>query len=434
MRTAYFSFLLIAAWAVNAFANVNVSAPSNGATVSSPVQYVATSSSSCGKGVAAMGIYTAPGKLAYVVNGSSLNTSLSLNPGNYSTVVEEWDNCGGASTTPINITVGSGGGGGGWVNVSAPANGGKVDQQVQYVATSGTNCAKGVAAIGIYTAPGVLAYTVNSASLNTVLNLSPGTYNTTVQEWDNCGGAAKTSITITVGGGGGGGGNNFSNLQADGHWQGFGMLPPDYMPCTKCTPNITWSMESHVGDPSMDGNSSQFDIGGNEAFSDGFWNNHLIGDGGKIADPKHNIVPQYHNFTYDVYFYPKNLSLSQALEFDTNQFVNGKSFIWGTECRVAGGNQWDIWDNQGKKWKPTGVPCYPNNNAWNHLTIQLQRTSDDHLLFKSITLNGKAATLNAYDSPTPTSWYGVTVNYQQDGNYRQQSYSIWLDKMTFTYW
>ena len=64
--------------------------------------------------------------------------------------------------------------------------------------------------------------------------------------------------------------------------------------------------------------------------------------------------------------------------------------------------------------------------------IQAQRTSDNHLLFKSISLNGQTATLNYYEIPTPTTWYGITINYQQDGNYKQQPYSIWLDKLTFT--
>jgi hypothetical protein len=318
----------------------------------------------------------------------------------------------------------------GGVNVTAPATGANVSSPVQYVATATTSCAKGVAAMGIYSGPGNLVYTVKGASLNTTVSLSPGTYYTTVQEWDNCGGASKTSITINVGSGG----NAFYNLQADGHWKGYGMLPPKYMPCTNCSPNVTWSMQSHVGDPSQDGNSSQFNVGGTQAYSDGFWNNHLIGDGGKISDPNHNIVGQYHNFKYDLWFFAKSIGLSQALEFDINQFVGGKSYIWGTECRIAGGNQWDIWDNRNYKWKPTGVPCYPSNNAWNHLTIVVQRTSDGHLLYKSITLNGKTANLNAYDLPTATSWYGITVNYQEDGNYRQQAYSIWVDKFTFTYW
>ena len=44
------------------------------------------------------------------------------------------------------------------VSVSSPANGGSVGTPVQYVATATTTCAKGVAAMGIYSAPGVLAY------------------------------------------------------------------------------------------------------------------------------------------------------------------------------------------------------------------------------------------------------------------------------------
>ncbi len=435
MTRKFLGLLLMATWAGSAYAGVSISAPTNGANVSSTVQFVATATG-CSKGVAAMGIYPTPYHLAYKVGGAKLNTELTLSAGTYYVVIQEWDNCGGNSSSQVKINVGSGGGAG-WVNISAPANNSNDAQQVQYVAKSGTGCSKGVAAMGVYSAPGHLIYTHSGSSLNAVLNFSPGTYNTAVQEWDNCGGSARSYVTINVGGsggGGGGGGNSFSNLQADGHWQGFGMLPPNYMPCTKCSPNVQWSMTPHVGSPSLDGNSSQFWLGGTQAFSDGFWNNHLIGDGGKIADPNHNIVPQYHNFVYDAYFFGNNIGLSQALEFDINQFVGGKSYIWGTECRIAGGNQWDIWDNQGHKWRPTGVPCYPNNNAWNHVTIKVQRTSDGHLLFQSITLNGKTANLNIYEWPTSTSWYGITVNYQQDGNYRQEDYSIWVDKMTFNYW
>jgi len=54
--------------------------------------------------------------------------------------------------------------------------------------------------MGIYTAPNVLAFKGNGASLNTYLSLSAGTYNTAVQERDNCGGASKTPITVTVSG------------------------------------------------------------------------------------------------------------------------------------------------------------------------------------------------------------------------------------------
>src|SRR5215469_13253814 len=66
--------LIPAAWA-----GVNVSSPSSGSTVQSPVHFSATAGgTSCPTGVASMGIYTAPGVLAYVVNGTKLSTALSL--------------------------------------------------------------------------------------------------------------------------------------------------------------------------------------------------------------------------------------------------------------------------------------------------------------------------------------------------------------------
>jgi hypothetical protein len=122
-----------------------------------------------------MGIYTAPGVLAYVANGSSLNTSLNLASGTYNTTVEEWDYCGGASTKAITVTVSSSSG----VHLTSPSNNSTVGSPVNFVATATTSCSKGVASMGIYTAPYNLAYTVNGASLNTNLTLSSGTYNAT---------------------------------------------------------------------------------------------------------------------------------------------------------------------------------------------------------------------------------------------------------------
>lgn len=154
-----------------------------------------------------------------------------------------------------------------------------------------------------------------------------------------------------------------------------------------------------------------------------------------MLDSAGTLVPTLHTFTYDVYFYGQNLELSQALEFDVNQFLNGTGFIWGHECRIAGGNEWDVWDNQNAKWTPTGVACNPLDNSWNHVTIQVQRTANNELLYESITMNGQIHNLNlTFPAGTvPATWYGVTINYQMDGNYKQDPYSIYLDNLTFSY-
>jgi hypothetical protein len=396
-RSSLLFVCLCALAAPAAVASVTVTEPANGATITGSVQYIASATSStCSKGVSSMGIYTAPGVLAYVVNGDKLNTSLSLSPATYDTVVEEWDECGGATTTPITITVKSGGSSG--VSVSSPANNSTVGSPVNFKATATTTCSKGVSSMGIYTAPGVLAYTAQGASLNYNLALSSGTYNTVVEEWDGCGGAATTPVTITVSGGSGGGGGNgksFTELQHSGGWADYGQRAPTFVDCSPSPcDNITFSYAQNVKSPSMSGESMEMSLGGSQGYGDGLWNNHLIGTESSqgLPDTNHTLVPTLHNFTYDVYFWAGDINLAQAVEFDINQFFNNQGFIWGHECRVAGGNEWDIWDNVNSTWVPTGISCHPNSNSWNHLTIQVQRTSSNQLLYQSITLNGKTGT------------------------------------------
>jgi hypothetical protein len=57
------------------------------------------------------------------------------------------------------------------------------------------------------------------------------------------------------------------------------------------------------------------------------------------------------------------------------------------------------------------------------------------LTYQSITLNGQTTNLNwtFEHGPAQSDWYGVTLNYQMDGNWRQDSYSVYLDNLTLTY-
>jgi hypothetical protein len=196
-------------------------------------------------------------------------------------------------------------------------------------------------------------------------------------------------------------------------------------------------MTQDVSSPSQSGAATVFNVAGTTPYSDALWNNHLIGPLSSQSkfDSDGSMSRNVHDFTYDVDFYGDNLGLSEALEFDINQFFDGMGFIFGHECRIAAGNQWDVWDNQNAHWVHTGVPCYPKSNTWNHVTLKMHRTSDNHLTYESITLNGQTSTLNwsfAHGS-APGSWYGVTLNYQMDGNVHQDSYNVYLDNLTISY-
>ncbi len=233
------------------------------------------------------------------------------------------------------------------------------------------------------------------------------------------------------------GDKSFTSLQHSGGWGQFGQQWPSYVDCSPSPcDGISFSMTQVVSSPSLSGQATEYYVGGNVPFSDALWNNHLIGPMSSqgLPDGNQTMVPSLHNFTYDVYFYGNNMGLAQALEFDINQFFGNMGFIFGHECRIATGNEWDVWDNQDARWTPTGIPCYPNSNGWNHLTIQVQRTSNNDLVYQSITLNGSTHTLNwTFPHGSSAGWYGVTINYQMDGNSKQDSYNVYLDNLTFTY-
>jgi phospholipase C len=74
------------ALAAPAFAAVTVTSPTNGSTVTSPVHYVASATTTtCSKGVASMGIYV-NNKLTYVVDADTMNTELTLSVGSQQTI------------------------------------------------------------------------------------------------------------------------------------------------------------------------------------------------------------------------------------------------------------------------------------------------------------------------------------------------------------
>jgi hypothetical protein len=268
-------------------------------------------------------------------------------------------------------------------------------------------------------------YVTQGDSLNATVSLSPGTYNTVVQAWDYCGGASFTPVTVNVSG------TTLTNLQARKGWRGWGELAPAYNICADCQPEVTYSM-------TQTGGATTFNLGGTKPYSDVLWSYPVVGPASvlDLPDPNKTLVPNAKNFIYDAYFFSSTIGAAQVLEFDVSQYFGGKSLIYGSQCRIAGGHAWDIWDNVNRHWVSAGIPCNPLNNAWNHVIVHFQRTSDNKVLYQSITLNGVTRDINRTFPPytAPSDWYGITINFQMDGNKTQTPYSVKVDKLNFTYW
>jgi hypothetical protein len=153
-----------------------------------------------------------------------------------------------------------------------------------------------------------------------------------------------------------------------------------------------------------------------------------------MPDRDHTIIPSIHHVIYDVYFRSDHLELSQALEFDISLNTGTRAHQFGTECVNHGTKKWALWDSGGSRWVFTDIPCEMLDGQWNHLVLTFERTSDNHMIYRTITLNGKTHTLNWTFNSRASSWRGFVVNYQMDGFKDQLDYSVHLDKLNITYW
>jgi hypothetical protein len=106
---------------VNPEVGVNISAPSVGATGSSPVRFAASANAPVGRAITAMRIYVDSNN-AYTVHASSLHTSLSMSAGAHNINMQAWDNTGAVYVKTMTITVGSAGSGSYQNNFTATSN------------------------------------------------------------------------------------------------------------------------------------------------------------------------------------------------------------------------------------------------------------------------------------------------------------------------
>lgn len=172
-----------------AFATVTISSPANHSTVASPVQFSATASSSCAQGVASMGIYVDNQRLV-VQNGASLKASLNLSSGTHTTVVQEWDRCGGSTVAKEIITVSGTPSNATTVQISASPNS----------ITSGTSAVLKVSAINAtqvsIAGSNNTSYTL--AAIGGSVTVNPPSTTTYTATASGPGGKATSTATVTV--------------------------------------------------------------------------------------------------------------------------------------------------------------------------------------------------------------------------------------------
>jgi hypothetical protein len=318
------------------------------------------------------------------------------------------------------------------INVSSP-NGTSVASPVHFV-LSATPTSSNYSISGLQIdVDGVKKYYTKSTRVDTSISMASGTRKVIVKVWDTSGAIQRVYLTLNVAGTQTSSGSTSTSSDGDTKtWYDIEEMD-GWQSCSACAgvggdgPVAEYWTRNQVSSPSQDGHSRQFYLGGSIPYSNVLFSKRLSGDPA--------LIRSKHKFIYDAYFYYTNGPAAQALEFDINQHIDGKSYLWGTQCNIRAGHTWDIWDNLNKKWVSTGAYCpTPPTYTWNHVILEMERTSDNKVRYVSITFNGTKHYLNRYYSPRSNDWTGLTLNYQMDGNVRQEDYHTWLDNFKFTTW
>jgi hypothetical protein len=189
-------------------------------------------------------------------------------------------------------------------------------------------------------------------------------------------------------------------------------------------PAANFSLTQGIASPSLSGSSDRFSLlAGTSSFGAVLWFKAL---------GAHNSAT---HFLFDLNFYVDNPGAAQALEFYVTQSTGGARYNFGTQCDLAGGHAWRMWDNIGKKWVSSAATCpTPAAKTWNHLVFEFQRQTGGNLMFTAVTLNGQRSVVNLSMQHTADSNSGLDVAYQLDANGSGTPYSVWVDRVNVTYW
>src|SRR5438067_4576950 len=203
---------------------------------------------------------------------------------------------------------------------------------------------------------------------------------------------------------------------------------PSWESCTECANGAfaAYSMTEQIATPALSGASAKFSLeGGTAPFGVALWWKYLTADSTAT------------HFVYDLYFYMENPSAAQALEFNVGQSVGGARYDFATQCNLDSfsDHSWRVWNPTNKGWTASSAYCpQPAAKAWNHLVWEFERNASGQVVFKAVTLNDKRSEINLSMPAQADSSNGIDVAFQLDANRDATLYSVWLDKVSLTYW
>jgi hypothetical protein len=291
---------------------------------------------------------------------------------------------------------------------------------------------------------GVDSFHSSTGHLDTMVAMQAGTHNVIVKAWDSAGRTSNSTLSLKVSASAPPppppttppppppttppptppptptptGALVTANIDEQPVWGSCDVCAGANANGPKATHSMDWSTSL-----TLDTKSAHFTLAGTTPYSDAIWWSEL---------PPSDTAS---NFIYDMYFYIKDPAAAEALEFDMNQTVAGRRYVYGTQCGVNFDQQWDVWDTANGKWVKTGIPCTSVQAfAWNHLTWEFSR-SNGQITFQAVTLNGVKSYVNrTFNSKAWSNGPELNVAFQMDQTGAARAFEVWLDQITVTQW
>ena len=296
------------------------------------------------------------------------------------------------------------------LTISGPTSGASVNAPFPLVAAA--TPPDPIYTVRVYVDGQAVLYTPKT-TINQLIWMANGQHTLEVVAEDTAGHIATASIQLNVIGQE----PETLNIQNQNSWASCSALIVNST-CAGGLGTATSTLTLNQSTPSLDGSAAKFSLAGNHAYSnERYWL--PLGGGNSVS-----------HFTYDLWFYIDHGDAPQSLEFDVNQVFGGTRWIWGSQCDFNQTHQWNVWDPLHGVWVPIPVPCnhFPSQ-TWIHLVWTLERVGDQ-VHYVTLSVAEETYNVDVYFTAQP-KWYQeeIDIAFQMDGNYKQQSYNVWLDKV-----
>lgn len=312
------------------------------------------------------------------------------------------------------------------LNVSSPVPNASVSSPAHVTATASST--HPITGITVYLDGNAVFKSQNQSGLDTWVSMSTGWHTLIINAWDSTDALFQKTMRIDA--------TSTSSPSPTPVPQGWAATKIEDMSgwnwCSKllnggvCAAGegeaVSW-VAQHQTSPSLDGSSAQFFLGGSTPYSNALWWKTL------------GATNQFSHFQYDLWVYVSNPALPETLEFDVNQSFGGHRWIFGTQCDFKDSGRWDLWDSKSGKWQPSAVPCHPfAANAWTHIVWNFERVGTQ-VHYISLQLNGVTIPVNVYwNYQANYGGQNTNIQFQMDGDNRQDPYHVWLNKVSLNAW